>query len=53
MAEEKQTEMIDDTLNHDDMDVLREVLESEQSRGIEPVSVYNQAQFDSFDDEAI
>ena len=45
MAEEKQTqvEQIRDTLTSDDMSVLREVLEDAHSRGITPVSVYNQA----------
>jgi hypothetical protein len=43
MAEEKQTELIDDTLSADDMDVLREVLESDHTRGIAPVSLFNQA----------
>ncbi len=49
MAEEKQTEAIDDTLTQDDMDVLRAVLKSEHSRGIEPVSVYNQARVDGLE----
>ena len=44
MAEEKQTPDIDDTLSHDDIDVLRAVLQS--TRGIAPVAVYNQSQFD-------
>jgi hypothetical protein len=43
MAEEKQTP--DDTLNKDDMDVLRAVLEDEHSRGIVPVSIYRQEDF--------
>lgn len=43
MAEEKQTDFIDDTLTTDDMDVLRAVLESEHSRGIAPVSTYRQS----------
>lgn len=43
MAEEKQTDFtIDDTLTQDDTYVLREVLESEHSRGISPVSTYRQ-----------
>lgn len=45
MAEEKQTPIIDDeirdTLTADDTDVLRYVLKN--TRGIAPVSVYNQA----------
>ena len=52
MAEEKQIEAIDDTLTQDDMDVLRAVLKSEHSRGIEPVSVYDQVRVDGFDGEA-
>lgn len=44
MAEEKQTSEIDDTLTTDDIDVLRTVLET--TRGIAPVAVYNQAEFD-------
>lgn len=49
MSEEKQTteeelEMIDDTLSTDDQDVLRAVLEDAHSRGIMPVSVYDQDQ---------
>ena len=43
MAEEKQTMVIDDTLNREDIDMLREVLESAHVRGITPVSVYNQS----------
>lgn len=44
MAEEKQTfQEIDDTLNRDDIDMLRAVLEDSHSRGITPVSVYNQS----------
>lgn len=45
MAEEKQTpdiEQVDDTMSRDDVDMLREVLEDTHSRGIVPVSVYNQ-----------
>jgi len=44
MAEEKQTneEVIDDTLNTDDISMLRDVLEDSHSRGIAPVSVYRQ-----------
>ncbi len=44
MAEEKQTLEIDDTLSKDDVDMLREVLEDEHSRGMTPVSVYNQSE---------
>lgn len=44
MAEEKQTLEIDDTLSQGDIDMLREVLEDEHSRGMTPVSVYNQAE---------
>ncbi len=54
MAEEKQIaeeEMVDDTLSQDDTDVLREVLESEHSRGITPVSLYNQSEALDFDGE--
>ena len=43
MAEETQTPQVDDTLTHDDMDMLRAVLEDEHSRGMTAVSVYNQA----------
>ena len=46
MAEEKQTEIIDDTLRDDDMAMLRAVLHDSGSRGIVPVSVYRQADFD-------
>jgi hypothetical protein len=49
MAEEKQTLEIDDTLSPDDTDVLRAVLMS--TRGIAPVAVYNQSQFDTSADE--
>jgi hypothetical protein len=49
MAEEKQTFDIDDTLTADDTDVLRYVLEN--TRGIAPVALYNQADFT--DDEAV
>jgi hypothetical protein len=45
MAEEKQTDYIDDTLTQDDTDVLREVLESEHARGISPVSTYSEGSF--------
>ena len=45
MAEEKETPelTIDDTLSADDTDVLRAVLEDSHTRGITPVSVYNQS----------
>jgi hypothetical protein len=42
MAEEKQTEYIEDTLTQDDTDMLRAVLQSEHARGISPVSTYRQ-----------
>lgn len=42
MAEEKQTNYIEDTLTQDDTDVLRAVLQSEHARGIAPVSMYHQ-----------
>ena len=42
MAEEKQTEYIEDTLTQDDTDMLRAVLQSEHARGISPVSTYHQ-----------
>ena len=45
MIEETQTTEFDDTLTLDDTDVLRAVLEDSHSRGIMPVSVYNQADF--------
>jgi hypothetical protein len=48
MAEEKQTPEINDTLNRDDMDVLRAVLEDDHVRGITPVSVYRQAEIEEF-----
>jgi len=51
MAEEKQTEMISDTLTADDMDVLREVLQSEHSRGILPVAPYSQPDVLQFHEE--
>lgn len=51
MAEEKQTENIDDTLNHDDTSALRYVLE--HTRGSTPVSVYNQGEMFTLDDEAV
>ncbi len=51
MAEEKQTQ-IDDTLTQDDTDMLRAVLLSAHSRGIAPVSVYNQSEVLAFDEEA-
>ena len=46
MAEEKQTEELDisDTLTQDDTDMLRAVLQSEHSRGIMPVALYNQSE---------
>ncbi len=50
MAEEKQTENIDDTLNHDDTSALRFVLE--HTRGATPVSVYNQSEIFA-EDEAV
>lgn len=49
MAEEKQTpeiEIVDDSLNRDDVEALREVLHDAHNRGITPVSVYRQADFD-------
>lgn len=48
MAEEKQTEemSVNDTLNADDTSMLRAVLHCANSRGIAPVSVYRQAEFD-------
>ncbi len=49
MAEERQTpeiEEIDDSLNRDDIEALRAVLQDAHSRGIMPVSVYSQADFD-------
>lgn len=51
MAEEKQTEIIDDSLTQDDTDMLRAVLQSEHTRGIAPVSLYNQSEVLAFDDE--
>jgi hypothetical protein len=51
MAEEKQTENIDDTLSHDDTSVLRYVLE--HTRGATPVSVYNQSEMFDDEDEAV
>ena len=45
MTVETQTPEIDDTLSHDDIDVLRAVLQA--NRGIAPVAVYNQTDFDS------
>lgn len=51
MAEEKQIDTIDDTLSQDDTDVLRQVLQSEHCRGIGPVSVYQQVEFENFEDE--
>lgn len=45
MAEETQIPEINDTLTVDDMDMLRAVLQDSHSRGITPVSVYNQADF--------
>ena len=48
MAEEKQTEeQIDDDLNRDDVQALRALLLDSHSRGIMPVSVYCQADFDN------
>jgi len=47
MAEEKQTDFIEDTLTQDDTDVLRAVLESEHARGISPVSTYSQGSYSS------
>lgn len=49
MAEEKQTDIeeINDSLNRDDIEALREVLRSEHARGIAPVSVYRQADFEA------
>lgn len=52
MAEEKQTpqtEQVNDTLSTDDVSMLREVLLDSHSRGIEPVSVYRQADFEAGD----
>lgn len=49
MAEEKQIivdDYIDDTLSQDDTDVLRQVLQSEHSRGISPVSTYGNLALD-------
>lgn len=47
MAKERQTfQEIDDTLTRDDIDMLRAVLEDEHSRGMTPVSVYRQQDFD-------
>jgi Tfp pilus assembly ATPase PilU len=43
MAEEKQTPEIDDTLSKDDIDMLRAVLEDSHSRGMTPVSLYQQS----------
>ena len=45
MAEETQKPEINDTLSHDDLDVLRAVLRA--NRGIAPVAVYDQSDFDS------
>lgn len=45
MAEETQPlEHIDDTLNAEDIDMLRAVLQDEHTRGIMPVSVYTQTE---------
>lgn len=52
MAEEKQTqetEQIKDTMSVDDTDMLREVLQDAHSRGIVPVSIYRQEDFDTGD----
>ena len=53
MAEEKQTEIINDTLTQDDTDMLRAVLQSEHTRGIAPVSLYNQSEVLGFDEDAL
>ena len=47
MAEKKQTpkpQPIDDTLSPDDVSMLRQVLQDSHSRGITPVSVYQQSE---------
>ena len=52
MAEEKQTpeiEPVRDTMSMDDVDMLREVLQDAHSRGIVPVSIYRQEDFESSD----
>lgn len=52
MAEEKQTPeigQIKDTMSMDDVDMLREVLQDAHSRGIVPVSVYDQSEFEPDD----
>lgn len=47
MAEEKNTEQtVNDILNTDDTEMLRAVLHSAGARGITPVSVYRQADYD-------
>ena len=43
MAEEAHIPEIDDTLTADDIDALRAVLEDSHSRGITPVSLYDQS----------
>lgn len=49
MSKEKQTDQdmkFNETVSEDDVEMLREVLESSFSRNIMPVSIYEQGDFD-------